>query len=214
MASIKLQTLKTLVKLSLSLTPSIQQRRSLIIHYIPFKSIWLLYYKNLGDFSTPIPIIPLNSGNAQVVAIGSFTKLLIRRPKNSILLWLFYGKCHRILARKGNAITLLTIGKWPSKHQTTKGTTSLSYLTIKINCLNWLIPKVEYSSSISAIQTCFVLEPLEQSLIMHPLGSISLDSSLMKSSSAHAVIIPSSWDITSYMNARDSTTIGIHEEIP
>jgi len=85
---------------------------------------------------------------------------------------------------------------------------------MKINYLNQLIPKMEHGSGISAIQTCFVLEPLEQLLIMCPSGSISLDSSLMKSSSAHVAITPSSQDITSYTNARDSTTIGIHEGIP
>ena len=73
---------------------------------------------------------------------------------------------------------------------------------------------MEHGLSILAIQTCFVLEPLEQSLIMHPSGSIGLDSSLMKSSSAYTVTTPSSQDITFYMNARDSTTIGIHEGIP
>ena len=73
---------------------------------------------------------------------------------------------------------------------------------------------MECGSSILAIQTCFVLEPLKQSLIMHPLGSIGLDSSLMKSSSAYVAITPLSQDITSYINIRDSTTIGIYEEIP
>jgi len=50
----------------------------------------------------------LNSGNAQVIAIEFFTKLLIRRLKNSILPC---GNCHGILAKKEIATISLTIVK-------------------------------------------------------------------------------------------------------
>jgi len=49
---------------------------------------------------------------------------------------------------------------------------------------------------------------------MCPSGGIGLNSSLIKSSSAHVAIIPLSQDIIFYMNVRDSTTIGICKGIP
>jgi len=53
----------------------------------------------------------LNFGSALAIAIGLFTKPLIRKQNLSISFLSFLAKCHGILARKANVMTLQTIGK-------------------------------------------------------------------------------------------------------
>ena len=137
MVLIRPQATMVFQKSSLSLTQSTLLKRFSILCPILTKSIHHLSSKNFELSSHVIRRIQSNFGSALAVAIGHFTKLLIRKQNLSIPLLSSLAKCHGILAKKVNVMTLSTSGIWLSKHQTSRGNISLIFLTVTIslNCL-------------------------------------------------------------------------------
>ena len=79
--------------------------------------------------------------------------------------------------------------------------------------LNHCTSKAVHGFNFLAIPTRFVLEPLELSQTMHPLGSIDLGFHPTWTFRAHATITPLNQEDISFTSVKDLMGTGIQEEI-
>ena len=125
-ASIKPVLKKKCQKSSLSLILSMLWRKYSIANCIhtnltpwPFLASYIISSKLIKK-------IPLNSGNVLVISNGGFIMTLTKISNHSIQLSLFCARSLGIITRKLTVMTLLTSGRWCSKHQMEKKNTSLT----------------------------------------------------------------------------------------
>ena len=110
-ASIKLALKKKCQKSSLSLIPSMLQRKYLIANRIHTNLIPWPFLASCVVSLKLIKKIPLNSGNALVVLNGGFIMMSTKIPNHSIQLPLSCARSFEIIARKLTVMTSLTSGR-------------------------------------------------------------------------------------------------------
>ena len=118
MASIKPPVYLAFLKSLLSQICSIPLEEFLILHYIHSNYTLHPFWMSSENSSSTIPTIQLNSENAQVIVIGHFIKLSIRKLNSSIPYLTSLANLLETSARKANVTTSYPLGRWLFKHQT------------------------------------------------------------------------------------------------
>ena len=128
------------------------------INHIPWP-----FLANCNSSSTKAKIIPLNSGSVPVTSNGGSTKTSTKTLNHSI--WPPPSPANHpgTIAENWIVTTSSSNGEWLSKHWMEKENNSLTYWTMTLTLLNWLIPKVDLGCKSSVTPTHYVLilqEPL------------------------------------------------------
>jgi len=139
---IRPQAIMVFQKSSSSLTQSTLLKKFSILHPILTKSTHHSSSKNFELSSYVIRRIQSNFGSTLAIAIGHFTKLLIRKWNLSTPFLSSLAKHHVISAKEANATTLQISRKWLSKYQTSRENTSLIFSIVTTTSSNYLTSKI------------------------------------------------------------------------
>lgn len=169
----------------------------------------LLSLRNFKLFSLTIRRTWSNSGNVPVIAIGFFIKWLALRPNCSILSHSSLANHLGISAKRKNAMSLLTDGRWSFRHLIWKEKVFSTSLTVMTRLSNQLISKAVHSSNTSATLTLCVQELWEWLQITVQSVNIGLGSSLERTLVVYAGYTTLSQEDISFMSVEGSTNIGI-----